>query len=81
MIVRQQTVLLLQIGQEVLACLKERELTLLTNDRLASKPQLGIDHLRQTPPVLIRVEVHTESKPPFQLPRIIQIHFKKALSS
>ena len=77
MVLRQQAILLLQIGQKVLAGLEKGKLTLLANDRLAAKPQLGIDHLAQAPPVLIGVQVHAEAKPSLQFLCIIQIHPQK----
>jgi uncharacterized coiled-coil protein SlyX len=73
----QQTVLFLQIGQEMLACLEKGKLTLLANDRLATKPQLGVNHLGQAQSVLVRVQVHAEAKASLQFLCIIQIPFQK----
>jgi hypothetical protein len=62
----------------MLACLEKGKLTLLANDRLAAKPQLGVDHLGQAQPVLVRVQVHAEAKASLQFLCVIQIHFQKS---
>ena len=55
----------------MLACLEKGKLTLLANDRLAAKPQLGVDHLGQAQPVLVRVQVHAEAKASLQFLYVI----------
>ena len=77
MVLRQQAVFLPQVCEKMLAGFQQGKLAFLADDRLAAKPQLGVDHFRHATPAGVGVQVYAKSQPLFQFLCVIQIHLKR----